>query len=178
MDNNQPKIHSITPADKTWSQFFDLYQSAFPEAERRTEMELISTRENSKISINSILINGEFAGLLIYWNFDSFFYVEHFALLFQHRNMGNGTKILSNFANDKTVVLECELPEDELSERRIGFYQKIGFRAFPFAYIQPPYSANKSSLPMLLLTNSLNLHENTFNYIRAKIATSVYQQIK
>jgi hypothetical protein len=176
MSNPLPEIQVVIPADDVWPEFFQLYQSAFPGAERRTEQELISMIANPMLSLNTIILDREFTGLFNYWNFDSFFYIEHFAIVVSKRNTGIGRQFLQHFAHDKTVVLECELPEDELSKRRILFYQNLGFRIYPFSYAQPPYSNNKPPVSMLLLTNSPDLSELTFRQISARIAEFVYLQ--
>jgi len=178
MNNQLSEIHSVNPADEAWKEFFLLYLSAFPADERRTEQDLISMIANPMLSLNTIDIDREFAGLFNYWNFGSFFYIEHFAIVPHKRNTGIGRQLLQNFSQNKTVVLECELPLDELSNRRVLFYQKLGFRTYPFLYTQPPYSHDKPPVPMLLLTNSPDLSELTFKQISAKIAESVYQQSK
>lgn len=176
MSNTLPEIHVVNPADNAWQKFFQLYQSAFPEAERRTESALASMVDHPLLSLNTIEIDREFAGLLNYWNFGSFFYIEHFAIVPSKRNQGIGRQLLQHFAQGKTVVLECELPEDDFSKRRILFYQNLGFQIYPFSYTQPPYSLDKPPVPMLLLTNSPDLSELTFRQISARIAEFVYLQ--
>jgi GNAT superfamily N-acetyltransferase len=179
MSNNQPILNPITPSGLKWNNFFQLYQSAFPAAEQRTEPALISMSEsNPLLSLNTIDIDQIFAGLFNYWNLGSFFYIEHFAIAPHKRNMGIGSEILRNFSKNRIVVLECELPLNELAKRRILFYQKLGFQTYPFPYTQPPYSNDKPPVPMLLLTNSPDLSEHTFKEISAKIAEIVYPQTK
>ncbi len=178
MNSNQPILNPIKPSGLKWVNFYQLYQSAFPEAERRPEPALISMASNPMLSLNTVDINQEFSGLFNYWNLDSFFYIEHFAVVPHKRNMGIGNEILQNFSKNKTVVLECELPFDDLAKRRILFYQKLGFQTYPFPYTQPPYSHDKQPVPMLLLTNSTDLSEHAFIKISAKIAESVYSQTK
>ena len=38
------------------------------------------------------------------------------------------------------VVLEVEMPTDEMSKRRIGFYERLGFELDNQVYHQPPYA--------------------------------------
>jgi ribosomal protein S18 acetylase RimI-like enzyme len=176
MTTNQPIVNPITPTDEKWNNFIQLYESAFPEVERRTESALITMTGNRLMSLNTIDIDHLFAGLFNYWSLGHFFYIEHFAIVPYKRNMGIGTEVLQNFLKNKIVVLECELPTDDLSKRRILFYQSLGFHVFPFSYSQPPYSSDKPAVPMLLLTNFTDLSEHSFIEISSTIAQSVYQQ--
>lgn len=176
MTTNQPLVNHIMPTDAKWSNFFHLYQSAFPEVERRTESALISMAVNPLLSLNTIEIDQLFAGIFNYWSLGHFFYIEHLAIVPYKRNLGIGSEVLQNFSQNKIVVLECELPTDDLSKRRILFYQSLGYQVYPFSYTQPPYSSDKPSVPMLLLTNSTDLSEHSFKEISSKIAQSVYQQ--
>ncbi len=172
-------LNPITPSSLKWMNFIQLYQSAFPEAEQRSEPALISMSETNRLlSLNTIDIDHLFVGLFNYWNLGSFFYIEHIAVVSNKRNMGIGSEIMRNFTKNGIVVLECELPLNDLAKRRILFYQKLGFQTYPFPYTQPPYSHDKPSVPMLLLTNSTDLSEETFKRVSAKIAESVYSQTK
>lgn len=176
MVTNPPIVNPITPTDTKWNIFIQLYQSAFPEMERRTESALISMTGNPLMSLNTIDIDHLFAGLFNYWSLGHFFYIEHFAIVPEKRNMGIGNEVLRNFSKNKTVVLECELPTDDLSKRRILFYQSLGFHIYPFSYSQPPYSSDKPAVPMLLLTNSTDISEHSYKEISSTIAQNVYQQ--
>lgn len=37
----------------------------------------------------------------------------------------------------KPVLLEVEPPLGEMEQRRIGFYERLGFHLNPYAYVQP-----------------------------------------
>ena len=53
-----------------------------------------------------------------------------------------------------SVLLEVEMPETDFARRRIGFYERNGFRVRDeFKYIQPPYSPGQPSLELLLMTH-------------------------
>lgn len=53
------------------------------------------------------------------------------------------------------VVLEVELPFDEMSRRRIGFYQRSGFTLSTLRYIQPPYFDGAQPLELHLMFYAL-----------------------
>lgn len=176
MINNQFSLAPLTPHDTVWIDFYKLYQSAFPEAERRSEAALIDMFNNPLFHPNIILENLQFVGLFNYWEFDTFLYIEHFAIAPKKRYLGIGKTVLNQFQQNKTVVLECELPSDDPSKRRILFYSKLGFNTFPFIYTQPPYSNDKEPIELLLLINNSNLNKSSFLEISSTIAQNVYQQ--
>ncbi len=165
----------LSADDLYWTYFINLYKSAFPENERRTEIELSSIIGNKLFYPNVIINNDDFRGLFNYWKFDSFSYLEHFAIIDIYRGKGIGKQILNQFINDNIVVLECEPVSDEISQRRLEFYLKIGFNIFPFEYIQPPYSDCKSSMKLLLLTSLNCVSESSFNISREAIYKEVYK---
>ena len=61
------------------------------------------------------------------------------------------------------VILEIDPPEDGISRRRLGFYQRHGFVPNPqFDYIHPPYTDEGKPFPLLLMTHETLLDEETY----------------
>jgi hypothetical protein len=50
------------------------------------------------------------------------------------------------------MLLEVEPGEDEISRRRILFYERLGMKLCPFDYKQPPYRKNEKPFPMLIMS--------------------------
>lgn len=139
-----------------------LYNSAFPPDERRQfpapdDFRLFAEEKNKEgFRIMVFEKDGEFAGFLSFWHFGEEAYVEHFAIEEAMRGQGIGGDALDEFVKmaGSPVILEVEIPETPEAKRRIVFYQRHGFRTEEdFPYIQPPYSPEQSSLPMLLMTH-------------------------
>ena len=53
-----------------------------------------------------------------------------------------------------TAVLEIEPPEDELTCRRLRFYERLGFRANDFPYTHPSYRTGAAAHPHRLVVMS------------------------
>ena len=72
---------------------------------------------------------GDVKALLTVWDFDTFVYIEHFAVSPAARNSGIGSALLQQVTApmQKPVCLEVELPESDITRRRIGFYRRNGF---------------------------------------------------
>lgn len=134
-----------------------LWQAAFPEAERR-DREAQRANTDSNPVFHCVLAENEDdvpVGFLTYWDFGTFCYVEHFATDPAMRNHGYGGQILQVVLErvGRPLVLEVEMPEDEMSHRRVGFYERNGLRLWQETpYIQPAYRVGGESLPMRLMT--------------------------
>lgn len=55
--------------------------------------------------------------------------------------------------HEDPVVLEVEMPTEEMSKRRIGFYERLGFVLDHHVYFQPPYRKGEAFLEMRLMTH-------------------------
>ena len=132
-----------------------IYEESFPEIERRTFNNLCSAFERfTYINLQLIEETDKTIGFIIYWEFREFIYVEYFAISEELRGGGLGKKAFHEFAKRQTkpIVLEVELPENDIAIRRIGFYERLGFILQQVEYIQPPYHPNMPDLPLLLMT--------------------------
>ncbi|MDH6534935.1 GNAT family N-acetyltransferase [Parabacteroides sp. 52] len=160
------------------------YTESFPEVERRAfkyvrdlikEEPIFTVYALNKEEINA----GEdtYAGFITAWDFGSFNYIEHFAIDSVARNNGMGTEAMHAFflTCPKPIVLEVEMPSDEMSQRRIGFYERLGFVLNNHPYQQPPYRPGESWFDMLLMSyGNMNL-ETAFESVRDCLYTYVYQ---
>lgn len=150
------KIVGISVKNILINNIKDLYESAFPSDERREfgEFKQIMT-ENEHFHVYAFLEDNHFAGFITFWEWDEFCYGEHFAVLPEMRNGGKGSIYLQEITKKlgKPVVLEVEPPTDEMAIRRIGFYERNGFKLWKdITYIQPAYDKTKSSIELKLMT--------------------------
>lgn len=132
----------------------ELYNSAFPEKERREFSELESLLTVDKCFIYSIDTESSgYAGFCICWDFGGFAFLEHFAVKPEIRGLGIGEKTLSllRTTHHKTILLETEPPVDETAARRVSFYQRNGFRMLHRFYVQPSYGINKPEVELKLM---------------------------
>lgn len=147
-----------------------LYESSFPPAERRPWGDVVALHDgDGRFEVHVLDVGGDVAGMLTEWHFDTLRYVEHFAVLPSMRGGGVGARAISQVldADMRPVVLEVEIPEgdeDDMTRRRVRFYERCGFMPFPsFRYIQPPYSPGLPSLELMLMASSesVSLEEAT-----------------
>jgi len=171
-------IKTIKTTDSTHYNFVEgLLVDAFPKEERRElDVQREFTDSNPLFKSNVILHFDKPVGLFTYWDFDDFYYIEHFAISQDARNGGFGKRVLEgmNEILEKPIVLEVEAPNDEMSKRRIGFYSRLGYELWEREYLQPPYRKGEGFLPMFLMVKGdLDINKD-FPRIKDKIYKEVY----
>ena len=105
---------------------------------------------------------------------ESFHYIEHFAIHENYRNKGYGQKVMELIINgiQGMIVLEAEEPYDDISYRRIRFYQRQGFILHDVPYQQPPYRNGDEWFPMKLMT----LREKNFSLEYEEVKRKIYKE--
>ncbi len=155
----------------------NLYLTAFPPNERREIDELKKQIYHVECDVNLILTGKRIAGFVILWNFTDFVFLEHFAIEPGLRGLGIGERTLAEIKSrfQKTVILETEMPNDEVSLRRIRFYERNGFHKLSRSYFQPAYNANKPEVELKLMITNIDLDENQLDKYISLIKGKVYQ---
>jgi ribosomal protein S18 acetylase RimI-like enzyme len=151
----------------------EIYENSFPEDERRDFTSLSDLLVNNEdIHISLFAENGLVNAFIIYWNFTDFIYIEHFAVDRKFRGQGWGTKIMQAFMNNvqTPIVMEVELPHDDISRKRIAFYERLSFAAFPQPYVQPSYGEGKREVEMRLM----RFGQIDFEYVKSTLYAKVY----
>lgn len=155
-----------------------LYKSAFPEKERREFSELADLLSADQCFMYSIdTENTGFSGFCICWDFDGFAFIEHFAVNPEKRGLGIGEKTLSllKSIHSKTILLETEPPVDEITTRRVNFYQRNGFRMLHRLYVQPSYGNNKPEVELKLMYCGEEPDSTQLDDMINRIKKNVYQ---
>ena len=175
------RLYPALQNDKDALEFIrKVYMKSFPEDERREFFRVIELLAGNPLFHIVVLRNEreENVGFISYWEWEHLVYVEHFAVEERWRGSGYGAGALKSFLDEVKlpVVLEVEKPENEMSRRRIGFYERLGFKLWPqYLYIQPPYEKGKQSLELYLMTyGDINM-ETSFESVRDLLHAEVYQ---
>jgi ribosomal protein S18 acetylase RimI-like enzyme len=172
------KITSVS--DPLFVGMFNLYCNAFPANERRSWDGLEFELTYQKLFFaNAIMQQGKFVGLLNFWNFETFWYIEHLAVVPIERGHHIGTEIMEIFKSKikDPILLEVELPTIDQAKRRIGFYEKLGFSILPHNYIQPPYEVGGIPVPMLLMSNEPTFASDHFERVKELLYEKVYHAV-
>ena len=189
-------IRKIYPADcGMWERVERLYADAFPRNARRAESEMRRLAECGRLNDFAVVNHcaaedaedadgadgksdgcGRFCGFITWWDFGGFVYGEHFAMLPECRGAGIGGEVIDRFVAEagKPVVLEGELPTNDMARRRIGFYERHGFVLCDAEYVQPPYDAGGGCVPMRLMSHGMSLDAEAFVRVSSILYAEVY----
>ena len=140
--------------DARFNQAWQLYQKAFPIDERRQLALQKVILDNDRYLFNAIIMDDEFVGILLLWHLDTYLYLEHFAISEKDRGGGIGQMAMKKLVDetDGQIILEVEPPSSAINKRRIGFYERLGFRLNHHEYHQPPLRKGGCAVQLLLMS--------------------------
>ncbi len=141
--------------DPYFAECWELYESAFPEAERRTlgcqAAAMAGAEDFYALRFDA---QREFAGIAFFWKTPQFVYLEHLAICPQRRGQGLGHFILKLLHRlELPLILEIEPVVDAATERRWNFYRTAGFHLLPFEHWQPCYHHEDAPMQLSLLSS-------------------------
>ena len=127
-------------SDKGWAEAWELYEKSFPYNERWNAEGYDRAFGDPNFEADGIWRGDEFIGILFHWGADGYRYVEHLAVSPALRGQNMGSAALSAFCRKVgRVILEIDPPADDISIRRLHFYERLGFVANPYRYIHPSF---------------------------------------
>lgn len=172
------QLTEIKTTHENYTFMENLLETAFPLQERRNSDQQRKNTDENQLFHNTLITDDVLPiGLLTYWDFDTFVYIEHFAIDNSLRDRGYGSQALERFRQkiNRPIVLEAEEPTDEITSRRIQFYQRQGFILQDIPYLQPPYRSKDEWFPLKLMTyGEINIKQN-YILIRDTIYREVYE---
>ncbi len=147
-------FHSLQ--DKGWSEAWRLYVESFPQNERWKEARYADAMANDPLfTADGIWLGEELVGLVFHWDIGRFLYIEHLAIKPECRNQKLGSRVVEAMIERSGghLLLEIEMPEDELTIRRQHFYMRKGLKPNPdYEYIHPSYSEPFEHYPLMLMS--------------------------
>lgn len=164
--------------NRVFEQMYRIMEESFPLIEYRTyegQQALLANGNYRLLTKENEL--GEVIAFLAGWEFDEFCFVEHIAVKPSIRGGGLGKQLMLDFIEqmNKPVVLEVEPPEEEMSQRRIGFYERLGFHLNSYPYVQPPLRAGQPDFPLMVMSYPNLLTKEQFQSCRDTLYAEVYQ---
>lgn len=177
-------MHSIR-IENEHSPYFPLiwntYESSFPESERRFLPAQKAVFENPNYRLDVWFDeNGAFVGLMDWWEYGGFRYVEHLAIAPEARSGGFGSKILKSWidSSEKPVFLEIDKVRDEISQRRLNFYRRLGFVENPMEHEQPHFQGTGEKVSLRVLSYPEGMSEAEYGELLAALQKDVWAEIK
>ena len=173
------ELHVITRPEHPQLTFIrSLYESTFPVEERRHWHQFIQLLQEPAMQLNVVMDQGAAIGFVIGWKLGSWYYVEHLAIDPLQRGKKYGEKVMQSVlaAGYGRVILEVERAHDTNSQRRISFYERLGYTMVDIDYHQPPYRKGEAVLPMLLMSQPAITDGTEAKAIAGNIRASVYER--
>lgn len=157
-----------------------IYEEAFPPQEKRPwELHERLVATHSAYSFQVALAAGEIIGIVVAWQLADHLYLDYLATNTASRNKGYGRTIMTALletCKDMPVVLEVEIPDNELAVRRVGFYERLGFHLIDFPYFMPDFTNPEACFPMRLMTYPEPLSQSEAPALMEEIHREVYQK--
>lgn len=157
------QIRLKNTTDNYFQKAWEIYEDAFPLSERRLLEAQSNVMKVPNYHFDITIIEKQLIGFLLWWEIETYRYIDHFATSVQMRNKGYGKLILEKFMdsnNNKPILLEVELPNSTINQRRIKFYEKIGFKLNQHYYEIPPLNESQAPLQLLLMSYPNRVSEN------------------
>ncbi len=162
-----------------FDKIFALMDEAFPDTEMRTYegQKALLSKANYQIFIqkNKDCIES----MMCLWEFSHFIFVEHFAICKQRRGGGIGSRCMKALLQDiqKPIILEVEPAGDEITNKRISFYERIGFHLNTYEYIQPPLRTDQVECPLQIMSYPNVLTLSAFEEVKNVLYKEVYGKV-
>jgi ribosomal protein S18 acetylase RimI-like enzyme len=152
-----------------------LYHDAFPQEERRDWKQLLSMIGTAgEMRVQVITDQDKLIGLIVFWVFDDWFFIEHLAVSPDQRGMKYGERIMSHFMDKMKVLLEVEPPSSADAIRRVRFYERLGLSLLPLVYRQPSYREAGVFYEMELMSNGAENEMGQFEEVLSAVLQKVY----
>ena len=162
---------------ETFDEIFPLLEAAFPVTELRIKEDQRSLLQEECYRLYGVRKDGVFAAVFATWEIEDFLYIEHFAVKEEHRNGGYGGRLLEALLEEKgrPMVLEVEVPEDDLTRRRVNFYERHGLVYNDYPYLQPPLRKGNDLLPLRFMTYPAAIDGKTYERYQKQLYRIVYK---
>lgn len=169
----------VSVENEYWEALWHLYESAFPPAERRNRLQMERMlSEKRDMYFNAILEGKELVGFFVYWAFSDFYYTEYLAVFPELRNKKIGQKVLA-YAEQclhGSRLLEVEPPIDEITVRRVRYYQRNGYEVLDKDYRQPSYDGKKEGIALWIMGNKPDDGPEVLQHRLEVIKQKVYRE--
>lgn len=161
--------------DKWYKALTGIYSVSFPVYEQRDELQQIKAIGDSRYHLLVTIKNENLLGFIAYWDFDTYVYIEHLAVNPAFRGESIGTTMLKTFDDvvKKQVLLEIDPVEDEVSEKRLRFYERLGYKKNPYTHTHPPYDSSFEPHKLIVLSLGRELSEDEYNLFYNDLANVV-----
>ncbi|MEG1002576.1 MAG: GNAT family N-acetyltransferase [Clostridium sp.] len=155
------RLKNIDNSD--WKKVFEIYKESFPKYELRNIEDHEEAMKDDKFFCVYVKDEDKLVGIIFYWEWEHFRYIEHFAVNSKLRGGRYGSRIIEKLCkDDKTTILEIDPIVDEISERRLVFYERLGFVMNKFTHLHPPYKKDDKGHELKVLSYKRTINDKEF----------------
>lgn len=132
-----------------------IYESSFPVEEQRGLLLQRAAWSDEGYELLAIVQGESVIGLLGVWHLEEGVFLEHLAMAKEVRGKGIGSRLLGDYLatiGEATVILEVDPPCDEISRRRVCFYERLGFFLTDHDHVQLPFRKEDGPLTLRIMS--------------------------
>lgn len=158
---------------------YKIMEAAFPNSELRTYAKIKEFFIREELRLFGIKEENTLSGVIMCWECDTCIFLENFAVDKAARGKGLGSLLLKEIQNyyiDKLIILEIEKPYDDLSERRLHFYERNGFILSDYGYMQPQINVEVNTIYLMIMSYPKSIDQEQFIAIKDDLFRNVYQK--
>lgn len=168
----------ITPA--TFDRAHAILDEAFPPSEIKSKNDIHSLFKKGTIKLYGDFEQNQLLGVIMIWVFerDNIVYISNFAIDKNMRGQGIGSKMLAEIIAlypSQIIILEVEVPYDEISYKRIKFYERNDFVLYDKdAFLQPQISSTVNETPLYLMSYGKPLNDEQYSHTKNSLFKHAY----
>ena len=163
-----------------FDEIFKIMEESFPTNEIRTYQEQKELLNKKNYKIITHYSGNQIVAFIAVWDLKDFKFIEHLATTVKSRGKGIGSELVSNFilSGNKPIILEVEPPKDEITKRRINFYERLEFKYNDYYYEQPKLREDTLPCELKIMSYPNKLLPNEFEKVTNELYSQVYNKIK
>ena len=157
-----------------FDEVFSIMKKSFPQEEMRNYEGQKALLERDDYFIKTYMHEDEVAGFCANYKFDNFIYIEHLAVHPEVRGQKIGTKVLHELRElQKTLILEIDPPVDNISIKRLHFYENVGFKLNDYPHVHPAYRLEYKGHELKVLSYPQGISLHVFKIFRQYLNDTV-----
>jgi len=180
--NSTSGFYKINNAGDRWYRDFEkIYSVSFPVYELRSDKQQEYAFRDSRYNLFCILDEKKdmLCAFISFWEFERYIYIEHLAVNQELRGKNLGSKMLKDFNSEtsKTIILEIDPIKDEIAERRLRFYQKLGYVLNPYKHYHPAYNTEYPPHELLVLNTGEQLPPDLYETFKNDLENIIMKKV-
>jgi GNAT superfamily N-acetyltransferase len=176
------KLATITdPAHPDMPFFKAVYEEAFPEEERCPWERMLGFlgQPGHPFRLTGVYLDdGTPIGFAAHSEFGRYLYGIYLAFDRAHRGAGYGRRVLQSLhaqLGDRLIFGEIEHPVTPKAQRRLAFYQSLGYHVADIGFVQPSLGPGLHTVPYLIISYPDPLSHADADAIREILTTLIYR---